>query len=120
MSPPRSAAARVVVQVVALLLALLPIVHPASAGTAPLDAFARHGMLRSLALSPDGGKLAALVENGRSGTIVVLSVPALQRLGGVTLDGDRQFVDFQWASDERIVTELGFREGTAGRDPVDR
>ncbi|MCX7060247.1 MAG: prolyl oligopeptidase family serine peptidase [Gammaproteobacteria bacterium] len=112
MSPRRPAAVRAAVHAVALLLlALLPAVHPALAGTAPLEAFARHGMLRSLALSPDGGKLAALVENGRSGTIVVLSVPGLQRLGGVTLDGDRQFVDFQWASDERIVTELGFREG---------
>ena len=83
---------------------------PALAAQAPdysAEDFARRPLLEGVTLSPDGKRLAAIVNRGNLSVLVTRPSEGgefMQVLAGDNLDF--QFTDFRWVSNERLVVRL--------------
>ena len=77
----------------------------------PVEAFAKPAEFEGLQLSPDGTMIAAVIPGLRSGGLVVLSLPKLERVGGVRFGEEKQIARFWWAGDRQLIAELGYRDG---------
>lgn len=96
----------VVLTVVCALPGLAGAVEPI-----PVEAFAKPAEFENLKLSPDGTMIAAVIPGLRSGGMVMLSLPKLERIGAIRFGDETQIARFWWAGDRQLVAELGFRDG---------
>lgn len=75
----------------------------------PLAAFARRPMMQRVALSPDGQKLAAIINNGSTSTLITRAF-AGGPVQTVTSSDNLEFIFqwFRWVNNERLVLSLRF------------
>ncbi len=75
----------------------------------PIETFAKHGDYLSMALSPDGSKLAARARFDDKVVLLVLDTKTLQLVGGVQPDDGDILHTVTWVTDDRLVFELAMK-----------
>jgi len=76
----------------------------------PLDVFADLPMVKTLALSPDGQRFAALVNSGENTVLAVRDVAGSPSMASLLRTANKQFRFgwIRWANNERILVSVAY------------
>ncbi|NKF24005.1 alpha/beta hydrolase family protein [Solimonas marina] len=92
------------------VLAFPAVVH---AAPVPLSDFARTDSFDDVQISPNGRYLAMRMPIGKDFGIAIVDLSGKTRGTKVNVGADRSVVDYQWASDDRLVFSIGENFGFA-------
>jgi len=93
--------------IAAMLAAAVLLPSGGHAADIPIEAFFRHSEFLSLAMSPDGRKVAALVPVEGRYNLAVLDLADRNKALVVTRERVRDVVAFWWINDHRLLFSLG-------------